>query len=223
MNSVNNEIPSSNELRGSNAMHDYTFLKIPSSVLGVNKFVLRRESSNVSFDEAMSLLASGDLSDFITQNIVSEASSKGWRAVFWECIPTTADIFHRTPFEFVLLEAPGLTTVTADPNTFKEQFESEENTEKVVVVFSNLGKDSHLVVPKPNGKKFPHILAFLHEGSREQQRELWRMVGLEYRKQVVSAGGAKKWLSTSGMGVYWLHVRIDCRPKYYNYKEYKNM
>lgn len=29
------------------------------------------------------------------------------------------------------------------------------------------------------------------------------------------------WLSTSGLGVYWLHVRLDTRPKYYNHDEYK--
>lgn len=25
----------------------------------------------------------------------------------------------------------------------------------------------------------------------------------------------------SGLGVYWLHVRFDSRPKYYNYQKYK--
>ena len=29
------------------------------------------------------------------------------------------------------------------------------------------------------------------------------------------------WLSTSGLGVYWLHVRLDSRPKYYTYEPYK--
>jgi hypothetical protein len=29
------------------------------------------------------------------------------------------------------------------------------------------------------------------------------------------------WLSTSGLGVYWLHVRLDTHPKYYQYQPYK--
>ena len=29
------------------------------------------------------------------------------------------------------------------------------------------------------------------------------------------------WLSTSGLGVYWLHVRLDSYPKYYTYRPYK--
>lgn len=31
----------------------------------------------------------------------------------------------------------------------------------------------------------------------------------------------KYWISTSGLGVSWLHIRIDTYPKYYNYEEYK--
>jgi len=29
------------------------------------------------------------------------------------------------------------------------------------------------------------------------------------------------WLSTAGLGVYWLHLRLDSRPKYYRYQPYK--
>jgi hypothetical protein len=28
------------------------------------------------------------------------------------------------------------------------------------------------------------------------------------------------WLSTAGMGVAWLHIRLDERPKYYSHKPY---
>ena len=28
------------------------------------------------------------------------------------------------------------------------------------------------------------------------------------------------WVSTAGMGVSWLHVRFDSRPKYYRWGEY---
>ena len=29
------------------------------------------------------------------------------------------------------------------------------------------------------------------------------------------------WTSTSGLGVYWLHVRLDSRPKYYQHQPFK--
>jgi hypothetical protein len=28
------------------------------------------------------------------------------------------------------------------------------------------------------------------------------------------------WLSTAGMGVSWLHLRLDSRPKYYRHRSY---
>src|SRR5437773_8006599 len=32
---------------------------------------------------------------------------------------------------------------------------------------------------------------------------------------------APRWLNTEGTGVFYLHVRIDSRPKYYSWEEYK--
>jgi hypothetical protein len=31
------------------------------------------------------------------------------------------------------------------------------------------------------------------------------------------------WLSTAGAGVAWLHVRLDDRPKYYGFDEYREL
>ena len=55
--------------------------------------------------------------------------------------------------------------------------------------------------------------------------------GLAPHKEVETAripyipliGDEVKWLSTAGMGVYWLHVRVDSRPKYYRYQGYKTL
>ena len=30
------------------------------------------------------------------------------------------------------------------------------------------------------------------------------------------------WLSTSGLGVAWLHLRLDHEPKYYQYAPYRD-
>ena len=35
-------------------------------------------------------------------------------------------------------------------------------------------------------------------------------------------GPIPRWLSTAGLGVPWLHLRLDTRPKYYQYGPYKN-
>ncbi|MDF9799652.1 hypothetical protein OKW21_004915 [Catalinimonas alkaloidigena] len=30
-------------------------------------------------------------------------------------------------------------------------------------------------------------------------------------------------MSTSGLGVYWLHIRLDSRPKYYQFDPYRKL
>jgi hypothetical protein len=32
--------------------------------------------------------------------------------------------------------------------------------------------------------------------------------------------GRRFWISTSGLGVPWVHVRLDSYPKYYQYRPY---
>lgn len=55
--------------------------------------------------------------------------------------------------------------------------------------------------------------------------ELLALVGKEVERRVASNshGGTPVplWVSTSGLGVSWLHVRLDSRPKYYTYAPYK--
>jgi len=41
-------------------------------------------------------------------------------------------------------------------------------------------------------------------------------------EKLLEANGNPRWLSTSGLGVSYLHVRIDKRPKYYSFDEYRN-
>ena len=37
----------------------------------------------------------------------------------------------------------------------------------------------------------------------------------------MSQSDAPAWVSTSGLGVSWLHIRIDTRPKYYSYAPFR--
>jgi len=36
-------------------------------------------------------------------------------------------------------------------------------------------------------------------------------------------GGKTFWVSTSGLGVAWLHVRVDSKPKYYSHEAYREI
>jgi hypothetical protein len=52
-----------------------------------------------------------------------------------------------------------------------------------------------------------------------QKHALWRAVGEAMQRRISQK---PVWLSTAGMGVAWLHVRLDDRPKYYGYMPYRN-
>jgi hypothetical protein len=90
------------------------------------------------------------------------------------------------------------------------------------VTFPNLGGDAVLVAPCPGGspQAYPHLAAFVRAAPMYQQHALWRRVG-EAVDAWIGATSDPVWVSTAGQGVFWLHVRLDSRPKYYNYELYR--
>jgi hypothetical protein len=135
-------------------------------------------------------------------------------AYFWET-PLVMQSTLERPFEFVLVSAPSLVKVPAQRRAFASYFNDEP-----VVDFSNLGGDAHLVVPCPQkpADDFAHLATFSRSAPLEQQHHFWQRVGTAVTNQV---GARPLWVSTSGLGVYWLHVRLDSRPKYYTFRPYR--
>jgi len=90
-----------------------------------------------------------------------------------------------------------------------------------VVSFSNLGRNAVLVVLTPIAipEAYPQLAAFVRLAPPSQQHEFWQLVADQMKKRVNTR---PVWLSTAGMGVSWLHVRLDDRPKYYAWKPYKS-
>ena len=83
------------------------------------------------------------------------------------------------------------------------------------VSFPNLSGDTVLVVPTPRrGKAYTTLREFMAHAPAEQQRELWKEVARQARKALKKH--ACLWISTHGLGVAYLHVRICTHPKYYN-------
>ena len=138
-------------------------------------------------------------------------------AYFWETPPITRSTKNRE-FEFVLVDSPKLADLEPDPSDFKRHFESA--TEEVVI-FANLGNDALLIVPCPitDIPESTHLADFVREAPTSQQHLLWQTVGRELQHRLDEQ---PIWVSTSGVGVYWLHVRLDSRPKYYCFEPYKN-
>ena len=84
----------------------------------------------------------------------------------------------------------------------------------------NIRQDAIFIVPITVTKEsnFSHIGKFVRTAAKDQIHEFWEKVGISYEKVI---SNKPKWLSTAGLGVYWLHVRIDSRPKYYKFDSYK--
>lgn len=139
-----------------------------------------------------------------------------YTAFRWETPPVTDATITR-PFEFVVLDSPGLVG-PPDREAFAEHFKAA--SEEGVVVFPNLGGDAIMVVPCPltSPTAYGHLAAFLREAPETQTHALWRSVG---EAMVRRLGARPVWLSTAGGGVSWLHVRLDDRPKYYTYGRYR--
>ena len=138
-------------------------------------------------------------------------------AFCWET-PAVIDSTLDQRFECVLVEAPALAGRKPDPAAFQARFAAEPSAE--VLTFANLGGDAVLVVPAPRAEDecYGHLARFLREAPRPQVDAFWRDVGRAMQQRVSSA---PTWLSTAGMGVAWLHLRLDSRPKYYRHAPYR--
>ncbi len=154
-------------------------------------------------------------------------------AYFWETPPVTRATAGR-PFECLLAESPALAGMRPDPAAFARQFEAAEaggdDAGADVATFRNLGGDALLVAPCPRGPPgayphayahmYAHLAAFARAAPAERQQAFWRAVGAAAAERL---GERPLWVSTSGLGVAWLHVRLDARPKYYTYEPYRRM
>jgi hypothetical protein len=180
------------------------------------KFYVDLESSPISFSEILSRWQNDPGFRTFFTTLLADAPFSAFR---WETPPITAATAHR-PFEFVLLNSPGLAT-KPDADAFAEYFPRASGKESVVS-FPNLGNDAILVVPCPRGRMsaYGHLAAFVREAPESQKHSLWELVGRVVEKKL---GPTAVWLSTAGAGVSWLHVRLDNRPKYYGYGPYRSV
>jgi hypothetical protein len=137
---------------------------------------------------------------------------------FFETPPVTKTTDGQ-PFEFVQVEGTMLPGLTPEPQPFANQF---ANSDDAVLTFPNLGGDAVLVVPAPQSDpaNYSHLAAFLRGAPPTQIDEFWRRTGIAMGEQL---SDKPLWLSTAGLGVSWLHLRLDSWPKYYRYRPYKEM
>jgi hypothetical protein len=136
---------------------------------------------------------------------------------FWEHPPLSTASYDAAA-EFSVVDGPELATLRPDCEPFRSQFEQIPSDD--VVAFPNLGGDAVLLAPRPIGspEAYAHLASFVRRGPASQVHCLWRHTARVVRETV---GAKPTWLSTAGMGVAWVHIRLDSRPKYYRYVPYK--
>jgi hypothetical protein len=178
-----------------------------------SKYRLLDNETPVSFRELLRLLEhGGDFAVWYTRLL----ANVDFEAFYWEHPPLTLESLDRDT-EFVLLNAPALASLQAEPAPFQSIF--DDHPDEDVIVFPNLGGDAMLIAPRPvtTIDAYPHLAAFLQQAPADQIRSLWKHTAKTVRQHI---GTSPKWLSTAGLGIAWLHIRLDTRPKYYRHVAY---
>ena len=179
-----------------------------------NIYKFFRNNKKLSYKEGLDLLeGSKEFRSLIAHKIAKQE----FAAVFWEFPPLSKK--SEPNFEFVLNNARMLSTVKADKTTFRSYFKPG----CTVTTFPNLGGDANLVVPCLTSTKtnYAHLASFMRTAPQDQIHELLTTTAQQV-KQWLENSDSIVWLSTSGAGVFYLHVRLDSYPKYYTYRPYKN-
>ena len=165
----------------------------------------------LTFQQVLVGWAAGDAIADISTQLIAESP---FAALFWEMPPLTTTRLDN-PYECVLIDSPSLARFPCDATPFDEHFGGEP-----VVVFHNLGADALLVAPAPQpaGAQYAHIAAFCRTAPAVLSNRYWECLGAACQGRICAT---PTWISTAGLGVGWLHARLDTRPKYYSHAPYR--
>jgi hypothetical protein len=147
---------------------------------------------------------------------IRELAGTAYPAFFWEMPPVSRDSLS-IPFECAVIRSDTLAPIRADDSDFAEYLTAAPAS---VASFANFGGDARLIAPlkASSADCYGHFAAFLRDGPCQQQHALFQLLAEEMKKLLQA--GRRFWVSTSGLGVPWVHVRLDSYPKYYQYRPY---
>jgi len=199
---------------------DQLHLQAPVRVI-VTKAQEGTEPARLTWSDAMEGLVS-DTPSF--RSLLTEVLQRmPFEAFLWECPPLSAETASSRLFEFVGIDAPHLANVQVDAGPFAPHLDAHRG-QSVSRSFLNLGGDTLLVAPvhaAMDAQVYAHVAAFFRGAPEAQRDAQWQELGVALRERLGHVGAATPvWVSTAGAGVYWLHMRLDSKPKYYSHCEY---
>lgn len=181
---------------------------------GIFQFHIKQDNRLLSFRDVINLWKTSLNFRLFYNQILKEIPFVGF---FWEHRPVNQDRLDEV-YEFVIIQTNAFNGKQADQQSFAQYFTEND----AIVSFPNLGNNAQLVVPCPSNHydSYTHLGMFIRNAPSYQIDAFWKKIGEEFDRQ--KNQNTPIWLSTSGLGVYWLHARFDQRPKYYTYTPYKS-
>lgn len=201
------------------------------SSVDVSEVIFKKESESTSVEKYKTSYSYGHFLEKIEsdQNLLKSfleiLRGTKFKAYYFETPKIEKKSLYSKKFEFVLVDAAKqLENVNPDEHAFQEYFHECASERKSVTSFLNLGGDALLVAPCPNTdvdtKSYSHLAPFVRNAPKNQILEFWSESAKQALKHIKRKGSHPTWMSTCGTGVYWLHLRLDSRPKYYSYDPY---
>jgi len=192
---------------------EFEFIII-SQNLNTVRFRLKKDGQYLSFEEVFQLLENNSVFiEFYKDQLIKI----NFPAFYWEH-PAMKKEFSGKKYECILQRSRPLEHLPINESAFKDYIHLNEQATD----FMNLGKNARLVVPTKRSDKeiYNHMGKFIRFAEKEQIIEVFKRVGKSMLEEIES----KKliWLNTAGLGVIWLHIRLDTRPKYYKTVRYKD-
>ena len=138
---------------------------------------------------------------------------------FWEH-PKLNSTSWMSEYEVSIVESKRLNVVKPNPHPFSQYFKGDD----VIVTFKNRGGNALLVVPEPDNMSisdFSTISRFIKNADSDLSIKFFKAVFREWHQNFKNDTNYS-YLSTHGLGVHWLHVRIDKKPKYYHTIDYRD-
>lgn len=189
----------------------------PEEAIDANtsRFRPRREGRPVGREALFAALRSDAACRLALSRTLAEHRFEGF---FFET-PPIGESLAGLESEFVLVSSAAVAGLRADPQPFAAPLAASPGP---VICTPNLSGDAWLVVPRPQGPPaaYAHLARFVREGPPAQVDATWAALGdavLRWR----ASRAERLWVSTSGLGVSWLHLRLDTRPKYYSFGAYR--